>query len=178
MINILGHQKACQYYKNFYFQILFYEISVCFLLRKNKGNLDNKNYPDVLTLFLLKSDSYLQKKFVLLLDWKSFKNDEKWFLFHLKSSFHSQDIYVFVTTFWSCKKSSLIRKIRLTSKFMTSQPGLQTIAIHILPNISQGKGNQTMKFGRLTECNKVIIFLPKLCSKWAKKTSFRPLFIF
>ena len=30
----------------------------------------------------------------------------------------------------------LIRKIRLNSKFMTSQPGLQTIAIHILPNIS------------------------------------------
>ena len=26
-----------------------------------------------------------------------------------------------------------IRKIRLTSKFMTSQPGSQTIAIHILP---------------------------------------------
>ena len=25
---------------------------------------------------------------------------------------------------------------------MTSQPGLQTIAIHILPNISQSKGNQ------------------------------------
>ena len=65
MINILGHQKACQYYKNFYFQILFYEISVFFLLRKNKGNSDNKNYPDVLTLCLLKSDSYLQKKFVL-----------------------------------------------------------------------------------------------------------------
>ena len=31
---------------------------------------------------------------------------------------------------------------------MTSQPGLQTIAIHILPNISQSKGNQTMKFGQ------------------------------
>ena len=29
---------------------------------------------------------------------------------------------------------------------MTSQPGLQTIAIYILPNISQSKGNQTMKF--------------------------------
>ena len=28
---------------------------------------------------------------------------------------------------------------------MTSQPGLQTIAIHILPNISQSKGNQTIK---------------------------------
>ena len=28
---------------------------------------------------------------------------------------------------------------------MTSQPGLQTIAIHILPNISQSKGNPIMK---------------------------------
>ena len=26
------------------------------------------------------------------LQWLPFKNDEKWFLFHLKSSFHSQDI--------------------------------------------------------------------------------------
>ena len=32
---------------------------------------------------------------------------------------------------------------------MTSQPGLQTIAMHILPTISQNKGNQTMKFGEL-----------------------------
>ena len=30
-----------------------------------------------------------------------------------------------------------------------SQPGLQTIAIHTLPNISQSKGNQTMKFGQI-----------------------------
>ena len=36
---------------------------------------------------------------------------------------------------------------------MTSQPGLQTIAIHILPIISQSKGNQTMKFGQLIEYN-------------------------
>ena len=28
---------------------------------------------------------------------------------------------------------------------------LQTIAIHILPNISQSKGNQTMKFDQLIE---------------------------
>ena len=29
---------------------------------------------------------------------------------------------------------------------MTSQPGLKTIVMHILPNISRGKVNQTMKF--------------------------------
>ena len=48
---------------------------------------------------------------------------------------------------------------------MTSQPGLQTIAIHILPNISQDKGNQTMKFGQLIEYNNRSIFLQKLCGK-------------
>ena len=61
---------------------------------------------------------------------------------------------------------------------MTSQPGLQTIAIHILPNISQSKGNQTMKFGQLIEYNKINIFLQKLCRKWGKETSSRPIFIY
>ena len=31
---------------------------------------------------------------------------------------------------------------------MTSQLGLQTIAIYILPNISKSKGDQKMKFGQ------------------------------
>ena len=68
-------------------------------------------------------------------------------------------------TFWLGKKNGLIIKISLTSKFMTSQPGLQTIAIHILFNISQGKGNQAMKFGQLIEYKKRNIFLQKLCAK-------------
>ena len=42
---------------------------------------------------------------------------------------------------------------------MTSQPGKQTIAIHILPNISQSKDNETMKFGQLIEYNMRNIFL-------------------
>ena len=61
---------------------------------------------------------------------------------------------------------------------MKSQSGLQTIAIHILPNISQSKGNQTMKFGQLIEYNKRNIFLLKVYRKWGKDTSFRPIFIF
>ena len=36
---------------------------------------------------------------------------------------------------------------------MTSQPGQQTIAIHIFPNIPKSKGNQTMKFEQLIEYN-------------------------
>ena len=61
---------------------------------------------------------------------------------------------------------------------MTSQPGLEAIAIHLLPNISQSEDNLTMKFGQLIEYNKRNIFLQKLCRKWGKETSSRPLFIF
>ena len=42
---------------------------------------------------------------------------------------------------------------------MTSQPGSQIIVIYIFPNISRSKGNQTMKFGLLIECNMTNIFL-------------------
>ena len=48
---------------------------------------------------------------------------------------------------------------------MASQPGLQTVAIQILANISQSQGNQKMKFGHLIERNKREIFLQKLCVK-------------
>ena len=47
------------------------------------------------------------KNIYFLYKWiKLFKNDEKCFLFHLKSSFRSQDIYIFVLTFWSCEKAA------------------------------------------------------------------------
>ena len=49
---------------------------------------------------------------------------------------------------------------------MTSQPGFQTIAIHILPNISQSKGNQTMKYSQIIEYKKVNISLRNLFCVW------------
>ena len=52
-------------------------------------------------------------------------------------------------TFWSYRENGLIRKIRLISKFTTSQPGSHTIAMHILSNISRRKDNQTMKLGQI-----------------------------
>ena len=61
---------------------------------------------------------------------------------------------------------------------MTSQPSLQTVTIHILPNISQSKGSQKVKFDQLIEYNKRNIFLRKSCGKWGGETSSRPLFIF
>ena len=60
---------------------------------------------------------------------------------------------------------------------MTSKPDLQAITIHILPNISQIKSNSTMEIGQLIEYNKRNIFLQKLCKKWGRETSSRPLFI-
>ena len=65
-------------------------------------------------------------------------------------------------------KNSLIRKVRLILKFMTSQTGKQTIAIHKLPNISRSKGNQAMKFGQLIEYNMRNIFFDKTFSKKSK----------
>ena len=58
------------------------------------------------------------KKFYVVCLLLHFKKDEN----ALKSSFHSQDIQGFIVTFWSCRKNDLIRKIRLISKFTTSQP--------------------------------------------------------
>ena len=48
---------------------------------------------------------------------------------------------------------------------MASQPGYQKIAIHILLNISQSKGNQAMKFDQLIEYNRRNISFKKSSRK-------------
>ena len=48
----------------------------------------------------------------------------------------------------------------------------------MLPNMSQSKGNQTMKFGQFIEGNKRNNFLQKSQSKLSRETSPRPLFVF
>ena len=53
---------------------------------------------------------------------------------------------------------------------MTSQPEKQTIAIHILRNISRSEGNQTMKFVQLIEYDIRNIFLEKAHTKCGGKT--------
>ena len=49
---------------------------------------------------------------------------------------------------------------------MTSKSGQQTIAIHILPDISRIKGNKTMKLCQLIKYNKIKVFFQKSCRKW------------
>ena len=73
-------------------------------------------------------------------------------------------------SFWSCRKNGSIKKSRLISKSMTSQPGWQTIAIHILTSISRSKGNQTKKCGQLIEYNTRNIFVEKSYTKCAGET--------
>ena len=72
------------------------------------------------------------------------------------------------------KKNILIGKVRLSSRYMTSQLGKQTIAMHILPNIFRSKGNQTMKFGQLIEYNIRNIVLEKPYIKYEGETIPRP----
>ena len=60
---------------------------------------------------------------------------------------------------------------------MTSQSSSKTVVIHILPNISQSKGNQKMKFDQLIEHNKRNDFLQKVIQKMRlKDQSQNPLF--
>ena len=55
-------------------------------------------------------------------------------------------------------------------KFTRLQPGKQTNATHILPNISRSKGNQNMKFGQLIEFKMRNISVEKSYAKCGKET--------
>ena len=80
----------------------------------------------------------------------------------------------FCLDFLVLHQNCLIRKIRLISKFMTSQHGKQTIVIHVLPSILRNKENQALKFGQLREYNMKNIFLEKPYTKCGGETSPRP----
>ena len=89
--------------------------------------------------------------------------------------FTSKTLYLsFSLDFSVLQQNGLTRNIRLISKFMTSQPGKQTIVIHVLPNILRNKDNQTMKFGQLREYNMENIFFEKAYTKCGGETSLRP----
>ena len=98
------------------------------VVKLNRFFLKPKKNIGLLTKFYLfiveyvESQTRTSQKFYLL-QWKPFKNDEKDFSFHLKSSLRSQDIKIFVLNFWSSRKNGLIRKMWLFSKFMMLETG-------------------------------------------------------
>ena len=57
---------------------------------------------------------------------------------------------------------------------MTSQRRKQTIAVHILFNISRSKTDQTITFGQLIPYNIRNILLEKSCTKCGRGTIPRP----
>ena len=56
-------------------------------------------------------------------------------------------------------KNGFKRKLRLISKFMTSQTGQQKMTKHNLSNISKSKDNQAMNIGQSIKYNVRNIFL-------------------
>ena len=71
-----------------------------------------------------------------------------------------------------------MRKTRLISNFLMSQHIYYNVTIHILSNISQSKGNQTLKFGQIIEYSDRNIFLQILWRKRGRETRSRPPFTF
>ena len=63
------------------------------------------------------------------------------------------------------QENGLIRNLGLISKCMTSSTEKQIITIHMLPNISRSKDNQSRKFGQLIEYNMRKVFLEKSKTK-------------
>ena len=83
-------------------------------------------------------------------------------------------IFQFLSRIFGHVEKRLHKKDKVNLKFMTSQPGKQTIAIHIMSNISRSKGNQTKKFGQLIEYDIRDIFLEKSYSKCCGESIPRP----
>ena len=97
-------------------QIYLFEVEHTILV-----NSRQRNKFLVLVNFIYISCCYVKvglspsKKLALFASMKALKNYEKRFRFHLKNSFRSQDIEIFVLTVWSFMKNDLIWNIRLIS---------------------------------------------------------------
>ena len=70
------------------------------------------------------------------------------------------------------QKKRLDEKNKINSNFMTSEPVQKKFAVHTSPNISRGKSNQPIKFGKIIKYNKKNNFLQKSCRKFGRETSF------
>ena len=84
-------------------------------------------------------------------------------------------IFKFLSWIFGHVAKRLDKKDQVNLKFYDVTVWLtKTIVIHIMPNISKSKGNQTMKFGQLIEYNMRNIFLEKSYTKCGGETSPRP----
>ena len=93
-----------------------------------------------------------------------FKMMKNAFYFTLKVLFVLKIFRFFVLTFGHVEKQ-LDQKDKVNFKICDVTNLKQTIAIHVLPNISRSKSNQTMIFGQLIEYKMRNIFLEKSYTK-------------
>ena len=108
-------------------------------LRKS-SNLDNATP-------IVKRGSHLPIKFLfgfICFNERLLKIMENACYFMLKAVFILKIFKFLSWLFWSCRKTAW--KPRWVSKCMTFQSRKQISLIHMLPNISKSKGNQTIKF--------------------------------
>ena len=103
-------------------------------------------------------------------NWRPLKMITNAFYFMLKALYVFEIFNIFFPDVLVKQENSLIKKLNLISKFMTSETERQINTIHILPNTSTGKGNQAMNFGQLIK-NKVINTSQKSCRKRGRGTS-------
>ena len=89
----------------------------------------------------------------------------KCFLFHLKKLFPFSKNLSFCHDFLVMQEKRLDQKDKADFKTHHVTIWFTNNGKNILPNISQSKDNQTMKFGQLIEYNKINIFLQKLFRK-------------
>ena len=73
-------------------------------------------------------------------------------------------------------KNGLIGKIWLLSKFITTQPSRKTMAVHVLPNVSKSKDNETIKCGQLIEYNMRNTFVKKIIYKMWRRNYIQTFF--
>ena len=102
-----------------------------------------------------------------------FKMMKNAFYFTLKVLFVLKIFRFFVLTFGHVEKQ-LDQKDKVNFKICDVTNLKQTIAIHVLPNISRSKSNQTMIFGQLIEYKMRNIFLEKSYTKCDGETTPRP----
>ena len=125
----------------------------------------------ILSLFSIKGRHKGLVQFLLTKN--TFKMIKNYFYFTLKVLFLPM-IFKFLFLLFGRINKRFDQKDRLISKFMMLQSGTQIIAIHILPNITRSKDNETLKFGQLTEDNMRNIFLEKSYTKRSGEIIPRP----
>ena len=95
------------------------------------------------------------------------------FYFTLKALF-VLEIFQFLFWIFGNVGKRLDKTAKVIFKNYDSQAGKQTTAVHILPDISRSKGNQTIKLGQLIKFNMRNIFLKKSCTACSGVTRPRP----